>query len=251
MKKKQSEWYYVCRLFRHPSIDTLLYTRNHLHGEVGLHGVPEADVRADYGYIYYAAFCGSTQPPDGGNREIFFSLPYRLAPGAMPPFLLCNLYICFGRVHSFFRKCTLDSHPKYRKCTLERLRKCDKCTQLSALGAFRVQFGCNLGAGRVHLYQTRSQHFRIHRNKLPVVRMLSAFYVLGVVLHLCLIAGQLFLAVGGNTSIGGHSLGTSRRRWHARQYSCSRRDHRYRPWSVQNRLYSVCFAHCATHSLLL
>ena len=114
-----------------------------------------------------------------------------------------------------------------------------------------VHLGCSLGEGGVHLYQSRSQHFRIHRNKLPVVRMLSAFYVLGVVLHLCLIAGQLFLAVGGNTSIGGHSLGTSRRRWHARQYSCSRRDHRYRPWSVQNRLYSVCFAHCATHSLLL
>ena len=36
-----------------------------------------------------------------------------------------------------------------------------------------VHLRCNLGAGRVHLYQTRSQHFRINLNDSPNGMMLT------------------------------------------------------------------------------
>ena len=65
-----------------------------------------------------------------------------------------------------------------------------------------VHLRCNLGAGRVHLYQTRSQHFGVHAHKFPIRLRANVF---GVVTDLRLIAGRLFLAVGRNAGIGRHA----------------------------------------------
>lgn len=40
-----------------------------------------------------------------------------------------------------------------------------------------VHLGCNLGAGRVHLYQTRSQHFGVDTSEDPITVALDVFVV--------------------------------------------------------------------------
>ena len=88
-------------------------------------------------------------------------------------------------------------------------------------------------------------------HKLPVVAVFPGFDMLGVVLHLRIIAGQLLLAVGGYAGIRRNALGTNSKRGNARHRLQARRDYRDRPDPGDVRLISSGFTHCSAFSFLL